>query len=103
MLLSRLDAADKLNYILSKIIYGCEKMTGQKMSLEKMEYVIWVIEITAAQFFNGDKTMAYDMLKNSTLWDLYTDNYDTTHTLGSEYILDEINEYFIKNEVIFPC
>ena len=30
-------------------------MVKQKMNLEIMEYVVWVIEIAAVEFFNGDK------------------------------------------------
>ena len=78
-------------------------MVEQKMNLEIMEYVVWVIEITAREFFGGDKTTAYDNLKNSVLWDLYTEHYDVTHTLGSEYLLDEMREYFIENGVKFSC
>jgi hypothetical protein len=78
-------------------------MVNQKMSLETMEYVVWVIEIAAREFFGGDKTAAYDTLKNSGLWGLYTEHYETTHTLGSEYILDEMREYFTENGVKLPC
>ncbi|MCL2637191.1 MAG: DUF3791 domain-containing protein [Oscillospiraceae bacterium] len=78
-------------------------MSTNKMTSEVMEYVVWVIEIAAREFFNGDKTITYDVLKNSNLWDLYTEHYETTHTLGSEYILNEIREYFVKNEVKFSC
>ena len=78
-------------------------MANQKMNFEMMEYAVWIIEIAANEFFSGDKTLAYDTLKNSELWDLYVDHYDVTHSLGSEYILDEMREYFIKNEVKFSC
>jgi hypothetical protein len=78
-------------------------MAKQKMTLEIMEYVVWVIEIAARKFFNNDKTAAYDTLKNSELWVLYVDHYDTTHTLGAEYILDEMHAYFIKNGIHFSC
>ena len=78
-------------------------MTNQNMSLEIMEYVVWVVEIAAEEFFNGDKTVAYDTLKNSDLWSLYTEHYDVTHSLGSEYLLEEMREYFIKNGVAFSC
>ena len=68
-----------------------------------MEYVVWVVEIAAEKFFGGDKTLAYDTLKNSQLWALYVDHYDVTHTLGAEYILDEMQEYFEKNGVQVLC
>jgi hypothetical protein len=75
----------------------------QKMNLETMEYTVWIIEIAANEFFNGDKAIAYTSLKNSDLWALYTDHYDVTHTLGSEYIIDEMRKYFIENEVDISC
>jgi len=74
-------------------------MTAQKMSAEIMEYVVWIIEIAAMEFFNGDKTTAYDTIKKSKLWKLYTDHYETTHTLGKEYIVEEMREIFCKREL----
>ena len=71
----------------------------EKMSFETMEYVVWVIEIAAREFFAGDKTLAYDALKNCGMWDLYTEHYDVTHTLGSEYLLEEMRDCFEKNGV----
>ena len=78
-------------------------MAAQKMSFEVMEYVVWVIEIAAREFFGGDKTTAYDTLKNSELWDLYTEHYEVTHTLGKEYLLEEMREYFAENGVSISC
>ena len=78
-------------------------MANQAMNQKTMRYVVWVIEIAAREFFDGDKTMAYDTLKNSDLWALYTEHYDTTHTLGAEYILNEMKEYFIENGVSISC
>ncbi|MCL1903165.1 MAG: DUF3791 domain-containing protein [Oscillospiraceae bacterium] len=74
-------------------------MPSGKMTLEIMEYVVWVIEITARKFFGGDKTTAYETLKNGRLWDLYTVHYEVTHTLGMEYLLDEIREYLDENAI----
>jgi hypothetical protein len=34
--------------------------SGCAMSLETMEYMAWVIEIAAREFFSGSKTAAYD-------------------------------------------
>ncbi len=78
-------------------------MATRKMTFEIMEYVVWVIELAAEEFFNGDKTVAYDTLKNSKLWDLYVDHYDVTHTLGAEYLLNEMREYFVENGVKISC
>jgi len=64
------------------------------MTSDEMEYMVWVIEKVAAKFFQGDKTLAYNALKRSGIWELYTAHYETTHTLGLEYILEEIGERF---------
>ncbi|MCL2199015.1 MAG: DUF3791 domain-containing protein [Defluviitaleaceae bacterium] len=69
------------------------------MDLNVMEYMVWVVEITAEELFKRDKTAAYDALKRSGLWDIYVNHYDTTHTLGKEYLLNEICEYFTKHGV----
>jgi len=73
------------------------------MNLEIMEYMVFVVEIVSAEFFNGDKTAAYDALKFSKVWDLYIEHYDTTHTLSKEYLLDEIRDAFIDKGVSFSC
>jgi len=78
-------------------------MVYQKISLEIMEYMVWVIEITAAEFFEKDKTAAYNALKESRLWDIYIDNYDTTHTLGKEYLMEEIRKRFSEHGVKILC
>ena len=69
------------------------------MTLEVMEYMVWVIEITAEEFFSGDKTAAYNALKDSGVWTLYVETYDTTHSLGREYLVNEMREQFVKNGV----
>lgn len=78
-------------------------MSTEKMTFDVMEYIVWVIEIAANEFFDCDKTIAYDVLKNSELWKLYTEHYDVTHTLGADCILDEMRAYFIEHEVIVSC
>ncbi len=69
------------------------------MSREVMEYMVWVVELVAVEFFQNDKTAAYHALKSSGLWDIYINHYDTTHTLGKEYLVDEIREYFVEHGV----
>jgi len=73
------------------------------MNLDMMEYMVWVVEIASAEFFHKDKTAAYDALKNSGLWDIYVEHYDITHTLGAEYLLDEMREYFPAHGVALSC
>ena len=76
---------------------------AENISVEIMEYLVWVIELAAGEFFNGDKTLAYEAMKKSKLWNIYIDHYDLTHTLGAEYLLDEMREYFVKNGVEISC
>jgi hypothetical protein len=63
------------------------------------DYMIWVIEIVARRYFSGDKGEAYCALVDSGIWDCYVDNYDVTHSLGSQYILAEIGERFKELEI----
>jgi hypothetical protein len=74
-------------------------MAEQKISTDIMEYLVWVVEITSAEFFKKNKTLAYETLKNCGLWDIYATHYETTHTLGKEYLLNEIREYFTTHGV----
>lgn len=69
------------------------------MNVEHMEYMVWIIEIVAAEFFKNDKTLAYHALKESGLWNTYINHYDTTHTLGTEYLIEEIREYFAEKGI----
>ena len=74
-------------------------MINQGISFEIMEYMVWVVEIAAAEFFEKDKTVAYKTLKESGLWDIYVSHYDTTHTLGKEYLIEEIRERLLKHRI----
>jgi hypothetical protein len=78
-------------------------MTKQAIGLDVMEYMVWVVEIASEEFFTRDKTAAYDALISSGLWDIYIENYDVTHTLGAEYLLDEMREYFPAHGVAISC
>jgi hypothetical protein len=57
-----------------------------------MEYLVWVVEITARKFFDNDKGAAYRALHECGIWDVYIEHYDVTHTLSAEVILDEIKD-----------
>jgi len=79
---------------------GTGQMTGYKINTEIMEYMVWVIELTANEFFNGNKTLTYNTLKGLGIWDLFVQNYDITHTLGASYVMDEINEILLAKKVL---
>jgi len=72
----------------------------QKINHDMMEFMVWIVEITAVEFFDGDKTRAYNSLKDSELWSIYVESYDATHTLGREYLLNEIAEWFAEKGVL---
>lgn len=62
------------------------------ISTEIMEYMVWIIEIAAHEFFNDNKTKTYKVLRDTNIWNLYIENYDVTHTLGAEYLKNEMRE-----------
>ena len=62
------------------------------MSIEEKDFLVYIIELCSERFFNGDKSLAYEILKKHGLLDFYKDTYDTSHTLSSGYILEEISE-----------
>jgi hypothetical protein len=62
------------------------------MTIEVKDFLVYLIELCSENFFNGDKSLAYSSLKKHGLLDFYKDTYDTSHTLSSGYILDEISE-----------
>ena len=69
-------------------------------SKETTEFIIWVIEITARNFFDNDKTIAYNVLKDTGILDTYADTYDVTHTLSANYITEEIRNILKRKGVI---
>jgi len=70
------------------------------MGVEVKDFLVYIIELCSDSFFNGDKSLAYDTLKKHGLLDFYKDTYDTSHTLSSGYILDEIREKIKAGGVI---
>ena|GEM_PF-3158124 len=67
------------------------------MSLDRetKDFLVYIIEICAREFFGGDKSLAYSALCNYQIMDFYRDTYDTSHTLGTSYILDEMKDMFM--------
>jgi len=64
------------------------------MSLAVKDFLVYVIELCAERFFGGNKTIAYNQLKRTNQLSFYKETYDTSHTLSSGYILEEIKEKF---------
>jgi hypothetical protein len=64
------------------------------------DFLVYIIELCAERFFLGNKSLAYKQLKNTNQIAFYEETYDTSHTLSSEYILEEIREKFIEYGVL---
>jgi len=70
------------------------------MSPVVKDFLVYVIELCAERFFGGNKTIAYNQLKNTNQLSFYKETYDTSHTLSSGYILEEIKEKFMEHGII---
>jgi hypothetical protein len=62
------------------------------ITLQQMNFLVYLIELTSARLFHGDRAQAFETLNNAGMLDFYSETYDTSHTLGSEYLLNEITE-----------
>lgn len=87
--------AEQIFYYYQKGIY-----MGKSLGVEIMEYMVWIVEIVADRFFEDDKTLTYKTLKERGIWELYVEHFEVTHTLGKEYILEEIGEMLAAKGVI---
>jgi len=70
------------------------------MSPAVKDFLVYVIELCAERFFGGNKTIAYNQLKRTDQLSFYKETYDTSHTLSSGYILEEIEERFTEHGII---
>jgi len=70
------------------------------MSPAVKDFLVYIIELCAERYFSGSKTIAYNQLKNTDQLAFYKETYDTSHTLSSEYILEEIKEKFTECGII---
>lgn len=69
------------------------------MSREVAEFMIFIVEQVANRFFSGDQATAYLTMKSSGLWAFFTDTYDTSHTVGIEYLLEDAEKWFAQSGV----
>jgi len=72
----------------------------QDITLEVMEFMVWVVELVAHELFNNNKHHAYNVLYDQGIWDMYIQNYDITHSLSASNIICEIKEVLTAKEVI---
>jgi len=70
------------------------------MAVAVKDFLVYVIELCAERYFGGSKTIAYNQLKNTNQLSFYKETYDTSHTLSSEYLLEEIKEKFAECGVV---
>jgi hypothetical protein len=71
----------------------------QTMSKEVAEFMVFIVERVALRFFQGDQPTAYAVMKDTGLWDFFVNTYDTSHTLGVEYLMEEAQDCFAKRGV----
>ena len=70
------------------------------MSKKVADWIIWIIDIISDDMCDGDKTKGYLLLKQNGIIDWYTQNYETTHSLGKEYLIDEVKGIVAKGGVV---
>jgi len=75
-------------------------MIKQNITTEIMEYMVWVVELVANEFFSGEKTHAYEVLNEQGIWDVYIQSYDITHTLSANHIIEEVRDILTAKDVI---
>jgi len=69
------------------------------MSKEVAEFMIFVVEQIANRFFAGDQSTAYAVMKESGLWEFFSDTYETSHTVGVTYLMEDAENWFTRHGV----
>jgi hypothetical protein len=54
--------------------------------------------MSAERLFDNNKSSAYIELKKAGILNYYAETFDVSHTLGSEYLLNEIKTLLNKNK-----
>ena len=73
------------------------------MSKEVAEFMIFVVEQVANRFFAGDQSAAYLAMKKSGLWAFFSDTYETSHTLGVAYLMEDAENWFAKSGISYAA
>jgi hypothetical protein len=71
------------------------------MSKEVADFMIFIVEQIANRFFGGSQPVAYAAMKESGLWDFFSKTYETSHTVGVDYLLRDASEWFDRNGVSY--
>lgn len=69
------------------------------MNKEVADFMVFIVEQVANRFFASDQAAAYIAMKDSGLWDFFSDTYDTSHSLGVEYLMDDAEKWLKKSGV----
>jgi hypothetical protein len=69
------------------------------MNKEVADFMVFIVEQVANRFFAGDQAAAYITMKDSGLWDFFSDTYDVSHSLGVEYLMDDAEKWLKKRGV----
>jgi hypothetical protein len=73
---------------------GLNKPDGQPMTRNIACFMVYVTERIAERFFAYDSARAYREMRSSGLWQFLVDTYDVSHTLSTEYLLEDAREWF---------
>jgi len=66
------------------------------MSKEVAEFMIFVVEQIANRFFAGDQFTTYAVMKESGLWQFFSDTYETSHTVDVAYLMEDAENWFAR-------
>jgi len=64
------------------------------MRKEVADFMVFVVEQTANRLFAGDQVAAYAAMRDSGLWDFFVSTYDTSHTVGVDYLMEDAERWF---------
>lgn len=70
------------------------------MDKKVADFMIFTVEQVANRFFDSDQQTAYLAMRKSGLWEFFSDTYETSHTVGVEYLMQDAEEWLTRSGVI---
>jgi hypothetical protein len=64
------------------------------------DFMVFITEKVAQRFFDGNSAQAYATMKSTGFWSFLVDTYATSHSLSTEYLLEDASEWFAKHGVV---
>ena len=62
------------------------------------KFMVWVVEIAAIEFYEGDRKQAFKELNDLKIWHHFVEKYEEKNMLGAEAIADEIGAMLGKEK-----